>query len=301
MDPIQRNAPDRRSSVRARYTKIARGGETPGSGGDERPGESRAGAAICCGTTCRGDEDGRSVSETVGYTVEELATLPPGADLGLGSGHPVRAAWLRPGETVLDLGSGAGIDAFLAARAVGPEGRVIGVDMTPAMLERARGNLDETDLENVEFRLGEVEALPVADGSVDVVISNCVLNLAADRPRALREAYRVLRPGGRVVISDLLSEGEPPAPLLERVQAETACLPVSRDRYAGELEGAGFVDVRVEPGTAYPRSELSTAPVADALAAQRPELAARLESFMEGIRGGIVRARKADPGLRGGV
>ena len=170
-------AQDLRAVVQARYARVADQGST------------------CCGH----DVSAEAVSSSLGYSDTELASAPEGANLGLGCGNPTAIASLQAGETVLDLGSGAGLDCFLAAAQVGPEGRVIGVDMTPEMVARARANATAAGVANVEFRLGHIEELPVESGTVDVVISNCVLNLSEDRPRALAEAYRVLKPGGRLV------------------------------------------------------------------------------------------------------
>ena len=214
-----------RSAVRERYGAIARG-----------EGES------CCGPSCCGGAE-TDASLDVGYTAEELASIPAGANLGLGSGHPTAAAELQPGETVLDLGSGAGIDCFLASAQVGPEGRVIGVDMTADMVEKARDNAWNGGFENVEFRLGEVEALPVDDNTVDAIVSNCGLNLSTQRQRAFGEAFRVLKPGGRLVVSDLLSAVNPPRILDQFPEIVSGCLPIPQDDYVGGLEAAGFTEV----------------------------------------------------------
>jgi ubiquinone/menaquinone biosynthesis C-methylase UbiE len=169
--------------------------------------------------------------------------------LSLGCGDPVTLANLTSGQTVLDLGSGGGIDCFLAARQVGPEGRVIGVDMTPAMIERARGNQARLGLENVEFRLGEIEHLPVADGTVDVILSNCVINLSPDKLQVLREAYRALRPGGTLSVSDIVTSGPLPAAVKQSLSAWAGCVAgaLEADQYLSYLEQAGFADIAVEP------------------------------------------------------
>jgi SAM-dependent methyltransferase len=207
-------------------------------------GTSCCGGAGACGPT----------SIEIGYSAEELQSAPEGADLGLGCGNPVALASLREGETVLDLGSGPGLDCFLAARRVGPSGRVIGVDMTPQMLDRARQNLRRTGLANVEFRLGEIEHLPVADSSVDVVISNCVINLAPDKPRVFAEAFRALRPGGRLMVSDIVLTKELPPAVKDSVLAYVGCVAGAslKDDYLAAIRGAGFEDVSVAEETSYP-------------------------------------------------
>jgi SAM-dependent methyltransferase len=218
-----------RETVRERYGEIARG-EVTGCGPDPR--------GSCCTP---------SPSTDFGYRPGDLAALPEGADLGLGCGNPGAIASLAAGETVVDLGSGGGIDCFLAAQAVGAEGRVIGVDMTPDMVKRARANAAKVGARNVEFRLGEIEALPVADASADVVISNCVVNLSPEKGRVFREAFRVLRPGGRVAISDQVAVREMPAEVRDDPARYAACVsgavaPAEVERL---LREAGFREVSV--------------------------------------------------------
>ena len=202
----------------------------------------------CCGpqSSCGCASEGSS-SLQLGYDPKDLAAAPEGANLGLGCGNPVALASLKPGEIVLDLGSGAGFDAFIAARQVGTEGRVIGVDMTPEMIERASGLANKHGYANVEFRLGDIEALPVADASVDVIISNCVVNLAPDKAQAFREAFRVLKPGGRLQISDLVLERPLPPSLRADLDAYAACLSgaLLKDDYLAAIRVAGFEGVSV--------------------------------------------------------
>jgi SAM-dependent methyltransferase len=200
----------------------------------------------CCGgTSCCDPAD--TGSRQLGYSDTDLASVPEGADLGLGCGNPQAIAALVAGERVLDLGSGAGFDAFLAARQVGPTGSVIGVDMTPEMIERARANAVKTGLSQVEFRLGTIEQLPVADASVDVILSNCVINLSPDKPAVFREAFRVLAPGGRLAISDVVATGDLPAAIAADPAAYTGCIAGAAP--VAELERviaqAGFTNVRV--------------------------------------------------------
>jgi len=223
-----------REAVRNRYGRIA-----------AKADEAEEAEVSCCGPSCCGGTEERSSSTALGYDDEQLGQIPEGADLGLGSGNPVATAHPQEGETVLDLGSGGGVDSFLASEKVGPSGKVIGVDMTPEMVTLARANAKKGGYTNVDFRLGEIESLPVADATVDVIISNCVLNLSPERDRVLTEALRVLRPGGRLVISDLVSDAAVAAQLREDLEMVTACLPVERGDYESQLYTAGFVDVSI--------------------------------------------------------
>lgn len=225
------------AKVRDGYAAIAESGKTGCSGGS------------CCGSS---PEVARDLATKLGYDPAVLESLPEGTNLGLSCGNPQAIAALQPGEVVLDLGSGAGFDVFLAAQAVGPSGRAIGVDMTAAMLSKARRNAvsfaERTNLANVEFRLGEIEHLPVADASVDVVISNCVLNLSPDKPQVWREISRVLKPGGRVAISDLALAKPLPTGAFELAEALVGCVAgaVLLDEVWAAADAAGLVDVALE-------------------------------------------------------
>jgi arsenite methyltransferase len=225
--------------VRNGYAKVARQGGY-GCGCDPS----------CCGP----DRTAKSVSLTIGYSREDLEAVPEGANLGLGCGNPVALATLAAGETVLDLGSGAGFDAFLAARKVGETGRVIGVDMTPAMLEKARENAGLGGYTNVEFRLGEIEHLPVADASVDVIISNCVINLSPDKPQVFAEAFRVLRPAGRLMVSDIVVTQELPGFIRESRAGYIGCIggALLRDEYLGCIRNAGFEEIEIISEEIFP-------------------------------------------------
>ena len=217
----------------------------------------------CCGSTDLAQDIGKSI----GYTEEELKAVPEGANLGLGCGNPVALASLRKGETVLDLGSGAGVDCFLAADKVGENGRVIGVDMTPEMIERARENARKGNYGNVEFRLGEIENLPVADNSVDIVISNCVINLAPDKRRVFTEAFRVLKPGGRLMISDIVLLRGLPDFIKNSIEAYIGCLSgaIMRNEYIEAIKAAGFQEVRIIDETSFPIECIANEPTAKAL------------------------------------
>lgn len=208
------------------------------------------------GTSCCGS-GGEQLAEVVGYSQSDLEALPEGANMGLSCGNPTALAALREGEVVLDLGSGGGFDVFVAGPRVGARGRVIGVDMTPEMISKARRNIaayrERTGLDNVEFRLGEIEHLPAADASVDVIISNCVINLSPDKRRVWQELARVLRPGGRVAVSDLALLRPLPQEVREMVEAMVGCVAgaievAETERIARE---AGLIDVRIEPKASY--------------------------------------------------
>jgi len=231
-----------RKAVRSGYARVAR---LEGS---------------CCGKTgrsCCGGDAGSlpdDVGLQIGYGEDELKTVPEGANLGLGCGNPTAIAALREGETVLDLGSGAGFDCFLAAAKVGPSGRVIGVDMTPEMIAKAQENAIKGGYANTEFRFGEIENLPVEDSSVDVIVSNCVINLSPDKPKVFKEAFRVLKPGGRFIVSDIVLTAELPEFIRNSMDAYVACLSgaVLKREYLAGIRTAGFRHVRVMNETVFP-------------------------------------------------
>lgn len=245
-----------RDTVREGYAQIARAGQwssvRPASPGGCCGGGGESGG--CCGPTTLTAEQ---IARAVGYAQDDLGAIPEGANMGLSCGNPTALASLQPGEVVLDLGSGGGFDCFIAGPRVGAAGRVIGVDMTPEMLAKARANLDgyarQSGLDNVEFRLGEIERLPVADASVDVVISNCVINLSPDKPRVWREIARVLRPGGRAAVSDLALLRPLPEGVVEDLEALVGCVAgadLVEDVRTAALD-AGLTDLQLTPKPQY--------------------------------------------------
>ena len=224
-----------RQAVRGAYGNVAKADGT--------------GCGCDCGCDSGGARTAADIAASLGYSEDDVSAVPDGANLGLGCGNPHAIASLRPGETVLDLGSGAGFDCFLAARAVGETGSVIGVDMTPEMVSRARANFAQAGPDNLEFRLGEIEHLPVSDNAVDVIMSNCVINLSPEKPNVYAEAFRVLKPGGRLAISDVVASAPLPDEIKENLALHAGCVAgaSSIDDLTSMLEDAGFIDIRVEP------------------------------------------------------
>ncbi len=225
--------------VREGYAKVASGGSC-----------CSPGVTDCCGQT----DLVKEISSNIGYTQEDMEKVPEGSNLGLGCGNPIALASLKSGEVVLDLGSGAGFDCFLASDKVGPEGKVIGVDMTPEMIDKARENAGKNNIDNVEFRLGEIENLPVADGVIDIVISNCVINLAPDKERVFKEAFRVLKPGGRMMVSDIVLSKDLPGFIKDNVSAYVGCISgaIIKDDYLNTIKRAGFASIRVLDEVNFP-------------------------------------------------
>jgi arsenite methyltransferase len=240
---IPKDQIDVRTTVREHYGAIAEEAQD-GAQSACCPSPSQS---SCCGSA---DESAQISMVSRLYEDPDIAELPSEVtDISLGCGDPVTLASLKPGQTVLDLGSGGGIDCFLAAKKVGPAGKVIGVDMTAAMIEKARANKQKIGVDNVEFRLGEIEHLPVADGIVDVIISNCVINLSPDKPQVFREAYRVMRPGGKLAVSDIVTDGPLPEVIKSSLSAWAGCIAGALDvkDYIQAIEEAGFVDVQLTP------------------------------------------------------
>lgn len=223
------SADEQRSIVRERYA-------------------SKATEDTCCGTS-QSEGDVVGTAQQIGYSDDDLTAAPADANLGLGCGNPTAIANLSAGETVVDLGCGAGFDCFLAAHEVGQDGHVIGVDMTPEMIEKARRNAREAAVSNVDFRLGEIEHLPVGDVSTDVILSNCVINLSPDKPQVFREAFRILRPGGRIAVSDVVQTTEFPADIQDDPDSLASCVAGASPipRLDADLRAAGFVEVSIEP------------------------------------------------------
>ena len=227
-----------KENVRERYAEIAKRAQATTTASCCPPSE-----ASCCGPTSAAD-----YAQKIGYALDELSELPDAAQMAsAGCGNPTALAGLKEGEVVLDLGSGGGIDVFIAAKKVGPTGKAIGVDMTQEMLDLATKNAEELGFENVEFRKGDIEELPVEDGTVDVIISNCVINLAPDKDKVFREAYRVLKPGGRITVSDIVTEGVLPEEIKNNPDQWAACVSGALDEnlYLEKIRNAGFERVKV--------------------------------------------------------
>ncbi len=258
--------------VRESYAQIAQAG-----------GSCCLPAAACCG----GVDMAAEISKKIGYADKDLKSVPEGANLGLGCGNPLALASLKEGETVLDLGAGAGFDCFLAANQVGKTGKVIGVDMTPEMVQKARENAGKGGYGNVEFRLGEIENLPVADQVVDAVISNCVINLAPDKGRVFREAFRVLKRGGRLMVSDIVLRRPLPDFIMNSIAAYVGCMSgaVMRDEYLRVIEQAGFRDVRIMEESLFPIECMANDPTAQAIVAH---LDMTPEKIIEAVEGTIA-------------
>lgn len=247
---------DVRDAVRERYGSIANQGDS-----------CCGSASSCCGADPGPGMSAQSISKTIGYSQNEMASVPEGSNLGLGCGNPMALTSLKMGDTVLDLGSGAGFDCFLAAKRVGESGHVIGVDMTPAMVEKARENAQRGEYKNVEFRLGEIENLPGADSSVDLIISNCVINLAVDKARVFQEAFRVLKPGGKLMISDIVLLRELPESIQQSVAAYVGCVSgaLVKDKYLEIIQEAGFTDIKVMSEKAFGIDLVMYDPVAQSI------------------------------------
>jgi len=228
-----------RNKVRDSYSKVAESSNNGDGCGVE---------SSCCGVSDDADIN-TLISTRLGYSKADLASVPEGADMGLGCGNPRAIASLKPGEVVIDLGSGGGFDAFLAAQEVKDSGKVIGIDMTPEMLSKARNNAEKGKFTNVEFRLGEIEYLPVANNTADVIISNCVINLSPNKPQVFKDAFRALKPGGRLAISDIVASTELPEEAKQNMQLHSAC--ISGASLIVELEqmmaDAGFENIRIKP------------------------------------------------------
>jgi SAM-dependent methyltransferase len=242
-----------RQAVRERYGQIANA-NTPAQGvnimgsccGESPAATGKSAAGSCCGSGS--DVTSEQMSALMGYSKQDLASAPEGANMGLGCGNPVALASLQPGETVVDLGSGGGFDCFLAAKQVGKTGQVIGIDMTPDMISKARTNAAKIGADNVDFRLGEIEHLPVADDTADIIMSNCVINLSPDKPSVFREAYRILKPGGRLAISDIVALAPLPDEIRQNLALVSACIggAATVDDTRAMLTQAGFENIKTK-------------------------------------------------------
>ena len=265
--------------VRNRYASVAKQNSSCCG-----TGTTKAGLNTCCGGTTD-VAAAREASKSIGYSEADLSSVPEGANLGLGCGNPIALAGLKEGEIVLDLGSGAGFDCFLAAKRVGKSGKVIGVDMTPEMLDKARENARKGKYQNLEFRLGEIENLPVADNSVNVIISNCVINLSLDKPKVFKEAFRALKPGGRLMVSDIVLLADLPAEILSSVEAYVGCVAGASKKsdYLEAIKSAGFQDVAVVNETVFLTDSLATDPTMQDLIKKANITPAKLKNIASSI------------------
>jgi arsenite methyltransferase len=265
--------------VRTRYANVAKQSSSCCCSGKSASPQS----SLCCGTS--NTATAKDISKNIGYTDTDVNSVPDGANLGLGCGNPIALATLKEGEVVLDLGSGAGFDCFLAAARVGSKGKVIGVDMTPEMLDKSRENARKGNYKNVEFRLGEIENLPVADNSVDVIISNCVINLSQDKPKVFKEAYRALKPGGRLMVSDIVLLADLPETILSSIEAYVGCIAGASKKsdYLEAIQTAGFKDVKVVNETIFPTDSMANDPTVQAIIKEAKITPAQIKKIANSI------------------
>jgi len=273
---IEKN--DQRKIVRERYGKIASGGSS------------------CCGpsVSCCGSDSAKEISGAMGYSEEDMDKVPEGSNLGLGCGNPLAFSSIKEGDTVLDLGSGAGFDCFIASKRVGDDGKVIGVDMTAEMLGTARKKAEDGGYGNVEFRLGEIEHLPVGDGLVDLIISNCVINLSPEKSQVFKEAFRTLKPGGQLMVSDIVLLKDLPDIVRNSINAFVGCVAGAslREEYLGHIEKAGFTDIRILEETGIPSSIIHSLPDAINIARELDLTLEQLDDLAKGVVSVKVSAKK---------
>ncbi len=261
---------DIRNEVKKKYGDIAK----------QDSSSSCSPASGCCGAG-----PAEVISKRIGYTDKELKAVPDGANLGLGCGNPLALASIKEGDTIVDLGSGAGFDCFLAAKKTGPEGRVIGLDMTPEMIEKARSNAKKSGYDNVEFKLGEIEKMPLPDGTADLIISNCVINLSPDKAAVFAETFRVLKPGGHMMISDIVLLKPLPDFIRENVYAYVGCVAgaLLKDEYTRFIEKAGFEDIEILDESVYDLKWLLEDPVMASIAKASSLSVDQLESVQKSV------------------
>jgi arsenite methyltransferase len=276
--------------VRNRYANVVKNSSTCGCSCDSTRGRTSS----CCGGNSSA-EAAKDISKNIGYTDADVNSVPENANLGLGCGNPIALASIKEGETVLDLGSGAGFDCFLASQRVGKSGRVIGVDMTPEMIDKARENLRKGNYSNVEFRLGEIENLPAADNAIDVIISNCVINLSTDKPKVFKEAFRVLKPGGRLMVSDIVILADLPDAIRSSMEAYASCVAGAskKNDYLEAIKAAGFHDVTVVNEQVFPIEFIISDPNIKAIAKEARIDQNQLNSLASSVVSIKVSAKKS--------